>query len=64
MNVNAHRTKWTLVLRGGALPPGEHVERFTDKTAMGLRISTARADAARKGDPLVTRIIPPKGITG
>ncbi|WP_431282702.1 hypothetical protein ACQW02_25395 [Humitalea sp. 24SJ18S-53] len=61
MSIQPHRTQWTLVVRGGGLPPGDQVETFPDAAAAQDRLRILRTTAAQKGEPLVSRIMPPKG---
>lgn len=57
--IKPHATLWTLVARGGDLPPGNHVERLDSAFAAQMRLSTLRTAAQAKGEPLVARTIPP-----
>ncbi|MBX9752290.1 MAG: hypothetical protein K5Q68_22060 [Roseococcus sp.] len=59
MTVQADRTRWTLVARGGALRAGEHVEKFSHETDAYVRLSALLREAREAGEPLVNRIIPP-----
>lgn len=59
MNVQPHRFLWTLVARGGALPPGEHVERISQEADVFVRLAALNREAQAAGEPLVSRILPP-----
>ncbi len=52
--------KCTLVVRGGALPPGEHIERYATKRETEARLDQLRDAAREAGEPIVWSLIPPR----